>query len=220
MSEQGYHLVRYADDFVVLAPSREEAKAAYDYSRNYLKDSLSLDIHVLSDEISSKTRIVDPSKETFSFLSITFDGKQLFPSVKVKEKFIDSILELSSELKAPNIVGFLTKIKNKHDGWISTFLFTDEKRYFDEIDFVINWGIYKYLTNAGWPLQRKSLKQVPSQFRRTRKSFYKSGLCLSPEQRKSCGIPLSKDLYTLRKAKQLQKERPSKPKAESKKAAA
>jgi RNA-directed DNA polymerase len=219
MSEQGFHLVRYADDFVVLTKSWEHAKSAYEFSKNYLQDELGLEIHALSNDPKSKTRIVDPSRESFSFLSVTFDGKALFPSVKAKEKFIESIMELCSDSANPNIYTFLTKLKNKHDGWVSTFLFTDESRYFEEIDFIINWGVYKYFTTVGWSIQKKSLGKVPTKFRRSRSGFYESGLCLSLEQRKSCGIPLSKDLYALRRQKMEQKKSPAKQKPKPKKAA-
>lgn len=205
MTKRGFKLVRYADDFVVPAPSEEAAKAAYECSQTYLKDTLRLDIHPLSAEPGSKTRIVDPTKETFSFLSVSFDGKNLFPSVKGKDKFIDSLLQLCSDTSEPNVAKLLTKMKNKHDGWISSYLFTDVQRYFEELDAMINWGLYKYLKNSGWPLSRSSLGKIPKRFRKRGEVEYKSGECLSDEQRKSSGIPLSKALYAQRMEKKEKK---------------
>jgi len=148
---------------------------------------------------------VDPTKETFSFLSVSFDGKNLFPSVKGKDKFIDSLLQLCSDTSEPNVAKLLTKMKNKHDGWISSYLFTDVQRYFEELDAMINWGLYKYLKNSGWPLSRSSLGKIPKRFRKRGEVEYKSGECLSDEQRKSSGIPLSKALYAQRMEKKEEK---------------
>jgi RNA-directed DNA polymerase len=198
MRDKGYSLVRYADDFVVLAPSVEVAKQAYEVSRAYLRETLGVDVHELSEEQNSKTRIVDPTKATFSFLSVTFDGKQLFPSLKNKDRFIKDLLSLGSETKDLNIHRMLSKLKNKHDGWISTFLFTNVQRYFEEIDWVINWGIYKYFATCGLKLQQSTLGKVPTSYRKQGDTYYPSGDCISMEQRRNTGIPLSKTLYDVR----------------------
>jgi len=201
MKRIGYHLVRYADDFVILAPSKEVAIQAYEDSRTYLKDQLALDIHELSEAQTSKTRIVDPKKDLFSFLSVSFDGINLFPSIKNKDRFIDKILSLCNSTKDRNIIKVLNKVKNSHDGWISTFLFTDVERYFEEIDWIINWGIYIYLKSCEWKFKRTSLAKMPQRFRQRCNIRYESGECLSQQQRKNSGIPLSKEIYLLRMQK-------------------
>lgn len=213
MMKEGFNLVRYADDFVVLAASVNSAKAAYLSSRSYLKETLNLNIHPLSNESGSKTRIVDPSKDIFSFLSVSFDGKTLFPSVKVKERFITNMLQLCSDTKEPNIVRLLTKVKNKHDGWISTFLFTDVQRYFEEIDWMVNWGLYMYLKGCGWKLSQSSLAKMPTRYRHRGDVHYQSGDCLSMVQRVSSGIPLSKDLFAHRIEKRQKSNKAEKKKA-------
>ena len=39
MAERGYRMVRYADDFVILCRSREEADAALDLVRYWVADT-------------------------------------------------------------------------------------------------------------------------------------------------------------------------------------
>ena len=201
MKKLNYHLVRYADDFVIMCSTNEQARLAYEKSREYLQSSLSLQIHKLGEEATSKTRIIDPEKHVFSFLSVSFDGKQLFPSVKNKNEFIEKLMALCNAGKKGDIITLLNKVKNSHDGWISTFLFCDVPRYFEEIDWMINAGVYKYLKGCGWKLQKKSLGKLPTRFRKIGTKVLESGECLSEEKRKNSGILLSKDLYKLRMPK-------------------
>lgn len=73
LAGQGYTLVRYADDFVVLCRSQAEAEAALAAVRQALAD-LGL---TLSEE---KTRLVDAQTEAFTFLGYTFHQSWRFPS--------------------------------------------------------------------------------------------------------------------------------------------
>jgi RNA-directed DNA polymerase len=98
------------------------------------------------------------------------------------------------------VLKLLTKVKNSHDGWISTFIFTDIKRYFEEIDSVINAGVYKYLRSCGWKFRKSSLEKLPKKYRQRGKKNFESGECLSNEQRKNSGILLSEEIFKLRKS--------------------
>jgi len=80
MTQRGFKLVRCADDFVVPAPSEEAAKAAYECSQTYLKDTFCLDIHPLSAKPGSKTRIVDPTKRNLNYLPLPFRKKKYLRS--------------------------------------------------------------------------------------------------------------------------------------------
>jgi RNA-directed DNA polymerase len=201
MKDLGHHLVRYADDFVVMSPSFENATKAYNESSAFLKEELGLQVHPLSGDETSKTRIVDPKKELFSFLSVSFDGLHLYPSEKSKDKFLKNILSLCGSNDKLNVISLLTKIRNSHDGWISTYVFTDVTRYFEEIDCLIDAGIYKYLRICGWKFQKTTLGKLPKKYRKIGRKYFQSGECLSVEQRKSSGILLSEDIYKARTAK-------------------
>ncbi|OQP66584.1 hypothetical protein A3860_13975 [Niastella vici] len=77
-------------------------------------------------------------------------------------------------------------------------MFTDVGRYFEEIDYVINYAVYKYLRSSGWVFQRSSLGRLPKKYRNIGQGVFESGECLSKKQRASSGIPLSSDIYKLR----------------------
>ncbi len=65
MKEAGYGLVRYADDFVIFAKSREAAEQALSLARNVLEGKLGLALH------PEKTRVVSVA-EGFEFLGFHY----------------------------------------------------------------------------------------------------------------------------------------------------
>lgn len=84
MLSEGFGLIRYADDFIVMCKTKEEAARAYEVAREEIETKLGLQLYHLEDD-NSKTRIIRPAREKFSFLSIQFDGKEVFPT---KEKLV------------------------------------------------------------------------------------------------------------------------------------
>lgn len=68
MSAQGYEMVRYADDFVILCRSREEAEAALAEVQRFVV-AAGLELH------PEKTHIVDSREKSFSFLGYSFRGR-------------------------------------------------------------------------------------------------------------------------------------------------
>jgi len=73
MAESGFQMVRYADDFVILCRSPEEAEAALTKVREWV-ESQGLTLH------PEKTHIVDMRETSFSFLGYSFPGKKPFPA--------------------------------------------------------------------------------------------------------------------------------------------
>lgn len=194
MIESGYKLVRYADDFVVMVRSEAEARQCFDRITSYLKENLGLEVHPLGETsgVKNKSNIVDATKNTFSFLSVTIDKKKIYPSRKNVDNFksrLDSVCFADVDKKS--VVVILQKLKNALDGWISAFVFCDTSRYFKEIDTHINKQLYVSLRNKGWIFSSNVRGKVPMKFRRQ----YKNPDCLSNEQRKSSGIPFCETLY-------------------------
>jgi len=67
MAQQGLEMVRYADDFVILCRTREDAEAALALVRAWAAEA-GLTLH------PDKTRIVDSRTESFAFLGYEFRG--------------------------------------------------------------------------------------------------------------------------------------------------
>jgi RNA-directed DNA polymerase len=88
MAESGYEMVRYADDFVILCRTKEEAEAALAEVQAWVSEQ-GLALH------PTKTQIVDYREQSFAFLGYSFRGRFRFPRAKSHEKFTTRIRELT-----------------------------------------------------------------------------------------------------------------------------
>jgi RNA-directed DNA polymerase len=87
--EQGLHLVRYADDFVILCKDRMQAEQALEVVMAWT-DKIGLRLH------PDKTEIVDyGSGEAFEFLGYKFQKGKAFPRNKSQKKFRDRLRALT-----------------------------------------------------------------------------------------------------------------------------
>lgn len=81
MEEAGFEMVRYADDFVVLCRTKEEAEKALERVSRWT-DKVGLTLH------PEKTKLVDESEESFDFLGYCFKRGKKYPSKKAKRRFL------------------------------------------------------------------------------------------------------------------------------------
>ena len=114
MSEIGFQMVRYADDFVILCRTPEEAEAALAEVRTWV-ESHGLTLH------PEKTHIVDSREQSFSFLGYSFRGKLRFPRKKSHEKFIESIREKTPRKSGESLETIIQRINQSVQGWFNYF---------------------------------------------------------------------------------------------------
>ena len=91
MADLGYEMVRYADDFVILCRSQEEAEAALQEVKRFVASN-GLTLH------PEKTRTVDSRVTSFDFLGHSFRWKFRFPRAKSRGKMVDRIRELTNRI--------------------------------------------------------------------------------------------------------------------------
>lgn len=198
LKNAGFKLVRYADDFVIMCMSEKECKEAY-IECSAILEELNLELHKLEE--GGKTRIVDFNKhDTMDFLSVTFDGHLYYPSLANVERLKSKIRDVCNGKEKYSVSNLLIKIKNKLDGWVSAFYYTDIQRYSTEIDAFINRQLYLSLAKIGWKFTASSLGKLPYKFRHKNES----SKCLSLLQRQNSGVPLCMDLVNA-KIKELKK---------------
>lgn len=163
LQDKGFKLVRYADDFVIMCTSEKECEEAYIECCTVLEE-LNLNIHKLEE--GGKTRIVNFNKhDTMDFLSVTFDGNMFYPSFANVERLKNKIRDVCNGKDKYCVSTLLIKIKNKLDGWVSAFYYTDIQRYSSEIDAFINRQLYLSLAKMGWKFTASSLGKLPHKFR-------------------------------------------------------
>jgi len=85
MAKGGFEMVRYADDFIVLCSSQEQAQEALERVRRWVEEN-GLTLH------PTKTRLVDASQAGgFDFLGYHFERGMKWPRKKSMDKLKDTI---------------------------------------------------------------------------------------------------------------------------------
>jgi RNA-directed DNA polymerase len=114
MAQLGFQMVRYADDFVILCRTREEAEAALTVVQQWV------DLHGLTLH-PDKTHIVDGREASFSFLGYTFRGKFRFPREKSHRKFVARIHELTPRKSGESLEVIVQRLNRTTRGWFNYF---------------------------------------------------------------------------------------------------
>ena len=147
MIKEDFCLVRYADDFVVLCKDSKTAKKALEIAKEELEKKLELELHNLPSPPSlksSKTRIVDPYQHEFSFLSIRFDGKNVWVNEKKVKDLLEKISDITDlevykkDTEFQGLITIIKRLKNLLEGWLASYKFVDVDREFKQIDDLIN----------------------------------------------------------------------------------
>ena len=84
MARKGYEMVRYADDFVILCQTRQQAEQALADVQQWTAQA-GLTLH------PEKTRIAHAVTERFEFLGYRFERGRKFPRKKSLKKLRDAI---------------------------------------------------------------------------------------------------------------------------------
>lgn len=128
MAEDGFEMVRYADDFVVLCRSEFEAEAALETIKAWVQKA-GLELH------PTKTKIVDSRRKSFSFLGYSFRGDQIHPRAETLKKMKTRIAELTRRNRPGSIEAISLELNRVFRGWFSYFrhcrwpVFTDLDAY-------------------------------------------------------------------------------------------
>jgi RNA-directed DNA polymerase len=114
MAESGYEMVRYADDFVILCRSQDEAEAALEMIRDWVTTN-GLTLH------PTKTHIVDAREKSFDFLGYSFRGRFRFPRKKSHQKLTARICELTPRKSGQSLECTIKQINRVLRGWFHYF---------------------------------------------------------------------------------------------------
>jgi RNA-directed DNA polymerase len=110
MANCGYQMVRYADDFVILCRSQDEAEKGLEEVRQWVEAN-QLVLH------PEKTHIVDSQKKSFSFLGYSFRGRLRFPRAKSHQKLVDRIRQLTPRQSGLPLSSTIAAINQVLNGW-------------------------------------------------------------------------------------------------------
>jgi RNA-directed DNA polymerase len=114
MAAEDYEMVRYADDFVILCRSAEEAQAALAEIRRWV-ETAGLTLH------PTKTRIVDSRRKSFAFLGYSFRGKPGFPRDKSHQKHVARLRGMTPRKSGESLDYMIQRINRTQIGWFNYF---------------------------------------------------------------------------------------------------
>ena len=116
MAERGYHMVRYADDFVILTRSREEADAALALVRAWVAEN-GLTLH------PEKTRVGDCRQpgEGFDFLGYRFAAGRRDVRDKSLMRVKDTIREKTRRRRGDSLECVIADLNRTLRGWFGYF---------------------------------------------------------------------------------------------------
>ena len=124
MAQRGTEMVRYADDFVILCKTREEALAALELVRAWTAEA-GLTLH------PEKTRIADAQSQAFEFLGYRFDKGRKWPRDKSKQKLRESLKPYLKRTSGVSLKTIIATINPKLRGWFGYFQHADRRGLYD-----------------------------------------------------------------------------------------
>ena len=165
LAEQGFEMVRYADDFVILCRSQEEAQAALDKVVNWVRDA-GLTLH------PEKTRIVNSLETSFDFLGYKFLKHRRFPRKKSLARFKATIRAQTARTSGHSLSWIIADVNRVLRGWFEYFKHSSPSA-FPEIDSWIRMRLRSMLRKRSGRRGRgrgRDHQRWPNQF------FVKHGL--------------------------------------------
>lgn len=124
MAAHGYRMVRYADDFVVLCRSREEAEAALAEVRAFVNDN-GLRLH------PDKTHVGDcrQTGEGFDFLGYRFEAGRRFVRKKSLTRLKDKIREKTKRTRGDSLACVIADLNRSLRGWFGYFKYAHPRTF-------------------------------------------------------------------------------------------
>lgn len=114
MAAQGYEMVRYADDFVILCRTREEAEGALSLVQQWTAEN-GLTLH------PEKTHIADTESEGFEFLGYHLKREHRWPRKKSLDKLKDTIRSKTRRNNGRSLHAIIVDLNRTLIGWFEYF---------------------------------------------------------------------------------------------------
>jgi RNA-directed DNA polymerase len=127
VADSGFEMVRYADDFVVLCRTREDADAALSLIQTWVAEA-GLTLH------PTKTRIVDSRVESFAFLGYEFRGEKHWPRRKSIQKLKDTLRSKTKRTSGESLKCVIVQVNQTLRGWFAYFKHSNYRNVFQDLD--------------------------------------------------------------------------------------
>jgi len=175
MASRGYRMVRYADDFVVLCKSREEAEAALALVQQWVAgNGLRLSPH--------KTHVGDCRQpgQGFEFLGYRFEAGRRLVRKKSLDRFKDSIRSKTGRTRGDSLERIIADLNPMLRGWFEYFKHARHRTFVVLDQFIrrrLRTLLRKQTKRSGVGLTRADHQRWPNAF------FAQAGLLALTEAR-------------------------------------
>jgi RNA-directed DNA polymerase len=157
VTAQGFELIRYADDFVVMCETREQVERAHVLCRTLL-EQLGLRIHALG-EPNSKSRFGYFSKEGLNFVGVRFEGSITTPDPKAIPRFKEKVSLVLKPHSGQSLAKTLQRLKNLINGWGNGYKAMRVQKIYLELDEYIKREVARYLQESGIRLEGRDRRK-------------------------------------------------------------
>lgn len=164
MADNGFEMVRYADDFVVLCRTQSEAEEALKMITPWVEQA-GLILH------PTKTKIVDGRVESFAFLGYSFRGDKIYPRRESLAKMKARLKELTPRKRPGSLASIAVELNRVLRGWFGYFRHC-RWTIFKDLDAKLRSRLRRLLLQR----HRKNPARVPRQQRWPNDYFAKLGL--------------------------------------------
>lgn len=123
----GLEMVRYADDFVILCRTAQEAEQALTLVQQWTRDN-GLTLH------PTKTKVVDAATEGFDFLGYRFERGERFPREKSLDRLKDAIRRKTPRSNGKALETIIKDVNSTLRGWFEYFKHVTDRSVFDALD--------------------------------------------------------------------------------------
>jgi RNA-directed DNA polymerase len=127
VAAEGLEMVRYADDFVILCRTAEDAQRALELVRTWTTEQ-GLTLH------PTKTKIVDARVEGFAFLGYLFQGDERVPREKSLQKLKDTLRAKTKRSSGNSLMFIINDVNRSLRGWFAYFQHCRPPWVFERLD--------------------------------------------------------------------------------------
>lgn len=127
LADNGLEMIRYADDFVILCRTREDAERALALVQQWVAAN-GLTLH------PTKTRLVDSQVESFTFLGYEFQGTTHVPRKQSIQKLKHSLRTKTRRSSGDSLQCIVQNLNRTLRGWFGYFQHSTCPFVFDRLD--------------------------------------------------------------------------------------
>ena len=155
MGEEGYLVLRYADDLLIFCKSDWEAEKALRAAKRILEEELKLNLN------PGKTRIVDVREGFAEFLGFRFNDRYLLPTDKAIESYKEAIRHGTRRQQPRNVRMVIAGINPIILGWGRYFGYRTAEPAFRRLDGWTRARVrsFKAKRRTGWIIRKALLEE-------------------------------------------------------------